>query len=671
MRYSRTLISLALLLVATTTVMAADPSATQPVSGPDLVVSVGDLPARLARVEKAAKEIQGEVSTPLLAALKQWLGGTEWIDSTRPIVLAVGRLKDKGPVAVLVPFRQTNDGFRTQHNAQVEADAYLVRLGEGKVGDLPADLRQSLVAASRTAPERLLTLDLSLSSWLQREGGSVGQAISGTPEAGAGPESDPNRPSAEELQRMLSGAVDLGQQAERLTLGLDLGEGDVATVVKVKAIAGSSLADLLVEGGPTVELEGYQPQGQVRFRSRNYNLAGVLQLLDQGFGELYRHAGIDFKQVAGLGDHMTGEMAGGVQFGKNDAKLEVMAVLKNGAAAGGFIEETYLPWLLRYGESMGSLVEKASGVKSAALITRSADSTVAGRKVVGVTARVPLALNTDAKTRKSPLPLVTYPLRMTVVNNLLLTAPSDARLAELIKTAGELKSTPARGPLMSWEADLSSYLSNLLALLPEFKERRVKVPPMGQAKSQLDFKGGEAIASTRMTIADVKAVFQLFSQLAPAATQSAPSKTIAPRRPAGPAPAVALGATGTAQPSAAPARALAGGSDTYYSRGALAAAYGNNAAAARYFKRVLKHDPNNSHAQFQLGVALAQLAEYPEALQAMDEALRLKPDTGLFYYGRGRTYLMSGENAKADADFRRAAELEDPQALQYRDAQRR
>ena len=43
----------------------------------------------------------------------------------------------------------------------------------------------------------------------------------------------------------------------------------------------------------------------------------------------------------------------------------------------------------------------------------------------------------------------------------------------------------------------------------------------------------------------------------------------------------------------------------------------------------------------------------------------MRPDSGLYYYGRGRVYLMLGAEGQAMADFERAAELGNEDAREY------
>jgi Tfp pilus assembly protein PilF len=50
---------------------------------------------------------------------------------------------------------------------------------------------------------------------------------------------------------------------------------------------------------------------------------------------------------------------------------------------------------------------------------------------------------------------------------------------------------------------------------------------------------------------------------------------------------------------------------------------------------------------------------------AINRAIEMTPRNGLYYYGRARVYLLSGEKVKSMADFRTAADLGDEDARIY------
>jgi tetratricopeptide (TPR) repeat protein len=120
--------------------------------------------------------------------------------------------------------------------------------------------------------------------------------------------------------------------------------------------------------------------------------------------------------------------------------------------------------------------------------------------------------------------------------------------------------------------------------------------------------------------------------------------------------------------AALPARAAAPqdkNPDFWYEKGALASTYGGDRAAVRFFEKVVSLDPDRSEAWFQMAVSYGELRWFDKAVEAADRAIELRPDAGLYYYGRGRIYLMLGAEDEAMADFKQAAGLGNPEAQQY------
>ncbi|MGD8899472.1 MAG: hypothetical protein PVF39_05300, partial [Desulfobacterales bacterium] len=56
---------------------------------------------------------------------------------------------------------------------------------------------------------------------------------------------------------------------------------------------------------------------------------------------------------------------------------------------------------------------------------------------------------------------------------------------------------------------------------------------------------------------------------------------------------------------------------------------------------------------------------YQKAIAQINMALQKEPQNSLYYYGRGRVYLLWGDKDKALVDFKKAAELGDEDAIEY------
>ena len=105
--------------------------------------------------------------------------------------------------------------------------------------------------------------------------------------------------------------------------------------------------------------------------------------------------------------------------------------------------------------------------------------------------------------------------------------------------------------------------------------------------------------------------------------------------------------------------------DYWFDKGALCATYGNDTAAIKYFQKVIKLDPQRSGAYFSQGVSYGQLGEFGKAIPLVNKAIEIQPQNGLYIYGRARVHLLAGNQEKAMADFKKAAELDDEDAQAY------
>ena len=123
--------------------------------------------------------------------------------------------------------------------------------------------------------------------------------------------------------------------------------------------------------------------------------------------------------------------------------------------------------------------------------------------------------------------------------------------------------------------------------------------------------------------------------------------------------------TPKSQTAKKPAKPIKKDANYWFNKGALLSTYGNNKAAVQYFQKAIALNPNFSGAYFSQGVSYGQLGQYPKAIAQINMALKQEPQNGMYYYGRGRVYLLWGDKAKAMDDFKKAAELGDEDALNY------
>jgi len=103
----------------------------------------------------------------------------------------------------------------------------------------------------------------------------------------------------------------------------------------------------------------------------------------------------------------------------------------------------------------------------------------------------------------------------------------------------------------------------------------------------------------------------------------------------------------------------------WINKGDLCAVYGNDKAAIRYYRKALELEPNISRTLFHLGISYGEIGQYGRAIAFINKALEIDSQNGLYYYGRGRVFLLSGEKEKAVEDLQQAAVLGNRVALNY------
>ena len=103
----------------------------------------------------------------------------------------------------------------------------------------------------------------------------------------------------------------------------------------------------------------------------------------------------------------------------------------------------------------------------------------------------------------------------------------------------------------------------------------------------------------------------------------------------------------------------------WYRRGGLHSAYGAYKAAATSYRKAIELSPRYADAHFQLGVVYGEMRQFEPAIRAMTRAIDLDDDKSAYYYGRGRVYLLAGEEEQAMRDFMEAGFLGNRDARAY------
>lgn len=91
--------------------------------------------------------------------------------------------------------------------------------------------------------------------------------------------------------------------------------------------------------------------------------------------------------------------------------------------------------------------------------------------------------------------------------------------------------------------------------------------------------------------------------------------------------------------------------------------------AIPYFQKTTQLDPSFVGGHQALAMCLRRANRFDEALASHNQALRLKPQAGILYYGRAATYALMGKGEQALADAEKAVQLDpqDAEAIKLRD----
>ncbi len=647
------LIAVAAVLIAGFSPAAVEAQA-EASNGPQLLIKVRNIDQLLNDIERLMPAGEGAAPPQQVAMLRGMLQGTDWIDPERSIVAGMTVNGDISSWIALIPFLTANANFQMAYGAIAGDDYYLMALPPQPRFGVAPDVKASLLAASTEAAASGLVVEAAASELLAMAQPKIAAAL-------ANQAANPARPGAPammspaETQAMLTDMLKMFEQMETVRLGLDL-TGDVFTLqFDVDALPDSFLAGLLIDRGDDVRLADYDVEMPLRFRSRAYNVPGMMQLLASGFGQIYSQMGIDFDEMADMTKSFTGEMAGGMTADADGMGYEMVYVLQPGVDGQAFILDTYLPWFERYNRQMAAFVaQQANQPQTPALYKRTADSIVEGVKVVGVKTNYNAMLPPGDQTMASTLAGVEqiFETRLAAVGDLVLIGHSDVVMADLIIRARGFETAPAQGPMARFDFDLAGFMAGLQAMLPPGEFPAPLSSDMGRLTMQAEMQAGKLITQTRFNIADLDKMGMAFSTLASQQVAGA----------GGGAAASAPGRRASAAPAAKPPSETP---DYWYRRGGLQSAYGAYTAAAKSYRKAIGLAPRYADAHFQLGVAYGEMRQFEAAVMAMTQAIDLDDDKGAYYYGRGRVYLLAGQEEEAMRDFMEAGFRGNPDARAY------
>ena len=629
----------------------------------DIVVKISHLEETLKIFEDFVQTASKANTPPPTNMLRGMLHGTDWIDPNRPIVIGIILNETRPEIAALIPFQKQNNNFQAAYNAFSGTDYYIMTVPPIPDAHVSESLKNALVEASGLKSGDSLSITMNVSKIMKTYYDKIQEFMAQIENMPSNQELDKLDISQHEIREMLQKSIDTLSEIETISTGLNLNESIFEAFLKAEAIQGSALRKLFTSTGDTVLLDNYSPQYQINFKSHSYDIAGMVEIINNCFGNFYKKMGIDFSSMASVYADFTGEMAGGINFENGKMVFESISILKKGKNYADFMEKTYLPWLEQYSINMNKMLSKQLSAKQQNL-TWTRESIVKGYKVYGIKVNnlpffpVPgqAAMTTGIAQNKQ---MFEYDMRMTVLDDLFITAPNDKRIGELIQISGNFKEKKSSAPLMSMNIDIASYIKMIIGMVPVQGLNIGKPPEMGRIIVKSDTSNGTINTTTSIMINDIKKVIAWakdidFSNMPSALDQTDSSNIKTEAEP--------VNQTDNHKKT----RVMNENNVEYWrEKGAICSTYGNDKAAIKYYKKVIELDPNRIDAYFQLGISYGETGAYQKAIVSINKALQADPQNGLYFYGRGRVYLLSGDEQKGIDDLKLAAVLGNRDAQDY------
>jgi tetratricopeptide (TPR) repeat protein len=663
MNKKRLALSYLLVFSLLTFTCALPPFAQDSQPAPDVVVKVIQLDKILETVDRISEAIPTQKQSSPSTLLRSMLMGTSWIDTDRAIVAGAFLKKDPAQqpdAAALIPFKKPNDDFQMNYNAIAGSDYYIVSLPPGQGGMVSDRMEEALVAASLAPPDGLISLDVAASQMIAKSDPQIQNMLQSL-EQKLPPEAADTGMSPQQVKQMLANLIETGKQLQTVSVGLDMTAEEFAFFMNAKPFddAGLKAALDVEKAGAKLVLADYEPGYQMNFRSQPYDINAVMDFFDKNFGPVYDQMGLDFGKIKEMTQYFSGEMAGGASFGKDGLDLEVIAVFdETKEIPENYLESVYVPWILSYGKTMAAYASRQSpDIQIDNFFEPMAPSTVGDQSVVGLKGKMPADKQTDQTA-------LTFQLRMTRLDNMLLTASDDPQLKRLIEKAKGLEKAPISGPLMQMDVDLAAYLAAINEFMPEqTKMDESEIPGIGNLTYTLDLADGvlkTRYSMQRDAIQKMAGYFKQLGQGAQAGTQWDQEGQAQAAKKSG-----AAEQKDASQAQPADAQPDKDSPQYWLNKGELFAIYGNERRAIEHYKKALELDPNNSKTYFHLGVSYGEDGQYEKAMNTINRAIALKPEDADYFYARGWIHSLAGNKDQARRDMQQAADLGNPDAKKY------
>jgi hypothetical protein len=215
-------------------------------------------------------------------------------------------------------------------------------------------------------------------------------------------------------------------------------------------------------------------------------------------------------------------MSGGMKVASDGFTMEGMMILQPGTNGEDFLHNTYMPWFERYNKQITEALAKAAGKPTTQLYERTADSTVAGLKVVGIRTNISSIVPPEEQ-KKNPFLDQPFEMRLAAVNDLLFFASNDATMESLISRGQNLASIPAKGPTVEFEIELGAFFRDIQSMIPA-KDGSIPWPEdPGKLSIQSEMRDGKLITRTSINIAEMSKLMSAIQSRAASKAETPPA----------------------------------------------------------------------------------------------------------------------------------------------------
>jgi len=629
---------------------------------PDIFLTFNNFDATLSIFEDLMGiKSEGESKSPLFM-VNAMLQGYDWIDFTRSTRIGIDLTDEKPHIAMYIPYLIPNTSFQTSYNAISGGDHYILSLPPGTESKVPDSLKSALINPSHPGDGSSVSCSINLDRILEKFDDKIKQIPQAMEKMQGSQSENPFDISPADLSEMFINLIGIAGQIDNLNFTFDVNEKKLFYSFGLKAKNSSEIAKLFSREKSSTLLDGYAPNQAFNFRSKRYDVERSMEFFDKNFGKFYEKLGIDFSKIKETAASFTGEMAGGLSYDKDKIIIETISLLTDSEDSSNYLESVCLPFLTGYCTNLAKIIKKTSpSGETPKIFQRIPDTEVAGHRVMGARIKFPLVFYQGFASPGvgQKQTFIDYHLKMAVVDNLFFVASDDSIMKNLIELSRTFSpGLKQDGPLATMDINISEYFNAMFKMIPVKEKQDYKpLPEMGDIISDFEMNNGEMRSTFSMNIDDIKLLIAHFKSLTPLPPFSSSSASAPSREPhmGPPSPPYSV------QTETAVKKDYAYWQD----RGSLCATYGNEKWAINYFQKAVELDPGKSEAYFQLGISHGELSDFEKALSFINQAIEKQPDKGLYYYGRGRVYLLKGDKKKGITDFVRAAELGNRDASDY------